>query len=290
MPQRLKVIGVVSLALFNLALLFLLNEKMSDSRVDSGDADLTRTTLTPATEAPPVQPGGVQGVAVAGDGAVFRYYSGSCDGKAGPGLSVATALGATFAAVDLPEDTRSILSFSARNADDLQLVDAGADCRPRQQVSSNGGAAWSRAKGVGVWFVHPGTGEVFSPRGKVGTGCGNTVTLGTVTSKRVRAFCASGTLVGSADTGRTWVRMGALDGAKAGAFPSADDGFALAPDGGCQARLFASGNRGQTWSPRGCLAGGPGRALATNGEVLAAVAGDSVLVSDDGGRNWSKAD
>lgn len=293
MRQRLIVTAIVSLVLLNGALVFLLLEKMSDSRVK---AEGTSTDLAPrnpaaaASEEPAVAaPGGPQGIAVAGDGAILRYFGGSCDGKVAAGMTISTDDGATFAEVDLPAGLRTIFALTAKNADDIDVVGGGEDCKAERHATTDGGARWGAAKQVDAWFLHAGTGKVSSPRGEVNPECKDVVTLGPVSQKRARLFCSSGALMGTADTGRTWIRLGALDGVTAGAFPTADLGYALAPDGGCQTRLFTSDDRGSTWTPSGCLAAQPGRALATNRDRLVAVAGDSVFVSEDGGRNWSKA-
>jgi photosystem II stability/assembly factor-like uncharacterized protein len=286
--QRLKITVIASLVLLNAALLFLLNEKMSDSKVPVDDSELTGTTPTPDSSPEPKEPGGPQGIAVADDGTIFRFFAGACAGQVGPGITVSTDEGATFAEVALPEGVRSVFTVTAKTADDITVIAAGEDCKAQRHVTTDAGAGWRAVKSAGGWYLHPGTAAVFSPRGKVDPGCAQPVAVGAVSRLRARVFCASGALVGTADSGRTWEPMGVLDGAKTGAFPSANVGYALAPDGGCRTRSFTTENRGITWTPAGCLAGGPGRALAVNGDLLAAIAGDAVFVSEDGGRNWSK--
>lgn len=290
MQQWLKITGIALLVLLNAALLILLNEKMNDSKVpvDDSDSALTPTTPTPEESPEPAPPGGPQGIAIAGDGTIFRYFAGTCDGKAGPGITASTDGGNTFDQVGLPEGVRSILTLTAQNNDDVQVIGAGENCKPRRHVTIDAGAGWRSVKGVGEWFLHPGTGEVYSPRGKVTSGCTKTVAVGPVSRTRARAFCSSGALLGSADTGRSWVRMGALQGAKTGAFPSANVGYALAPDNRCHTRAFASQNRGITWTAFGCLNAEPGRAMAARGNLVAAIVGDSVYVSKNGGRTWDK--
>ena len=80
-----------------------------------------------------------------------------------------------------------------------------------------------------------------------------------------------------------------LDGVKAAAYANARQGYALAPDGGCATGSYATEDAGRTWTAAGCLDAGPGRALAANRNLVAAIAGDAVYVSEDGGRTWTKA-
>lgn len=289
MRMWLKITVITSLVLLNAALLFLLNQKMSDSKISVDDADLVRTTPTPDFPPEPAAPGGPQGLAVAGDGTIFRFFAGSCGGEPSPAITVSTNEGATFVDVELPEEVRSILTLTAKNADDVELIAAGKDCKPQRHVTTDAGGVWKTVKGVNTWFLQPGTDDVISPRGKVDPGCTRTVSVAMVSRARVRVLCSTGVLLGSADTGRTWQRLGALQGARAGAFPTSNVGYALAPGGRCQTRSFVTQNRGVTWTPRGCLDAEPGRAMAANRDLVAAIVGDAVYVSKNGGRTWSEA-
>lgn len=290
MRPWLKVTVIASLVLMNAALLLLLNQKMDDARVPVDvDAELVRTTPTPESSPEPAPPGGPQGIAVAGDRSILRFYAGSCDGKARPAITVSTDAGATFGEIDLPRGVRSILTLTADDADDIQVVAAGEDCKPRRHITTDAGAGWRRVAGLGTWFLHPGTREVFSPRGTVNPGCTKSVGVSPVSRVRGRVLCASGAVQGSADTGRTWVQLGALPGAKVATFPSANVGFALAPDDRCHTRAFSSQDRGATWAPFGCVNAEPARAMAARRGLLAAIVGDAVYVSRNGGRTWDKS-
>ncbi len=289
MRQRRKVTIVVALVLIDAVLLFFLSQKVNDSKVATDrDTKPVRTTPSPASTPETVPPGGPQGIAIADDGSIFRFYSGSCDGDTGPGVTVSTDEGATFDEVSLPDAVRSIFTLTAKTADDVELVAAGKDCKPQRRVTADAGAGWRTVQGVDAWYLQPGTDDVYSPLGAVDPGCIKTVAVAPVGRARSRAFCATGVVVGSADTGRTWQRLGALERAKAGTFLTADLGYALAPDGTCRTRVFSSQNRGATWAPAGCLDAAPGQAIAAHRDLVAAIAGDDVWVSKDGGRTWAK--
>jgi photosystem II stability/assembly factor-like uncharacterized protein len=287
--QRLKIAVVVTLVLVNAALVILVREKMADSRDEAANATpavLPTTADTPPPELPP--PGGPQALTVADDDAIFRVHGGSCDGKESPAITVTTDNGGTFDDVGLPEDIRTVFTLTAKDVDTLDLVAAPQGCEPQRFVSTDGGDTWEAAEGAEVWFLGPGA-RVTGPVGVVEPGCTESLTLSAPNPDTARVFCASGVLLGSNDAGETWVRLGALDGVKASAYATARQGYALAPDGGCATGSYATQDAGRTWTAAGCLDAGPGRALAANGNLVAAIAGDDVYVSEDGGRTWSKA-
>lgn len=289
MRQRLKIASVVALVAANLALLFLVGQKMVDSRVEADDRLPPRAPSAPATtdtEPPRAAPGGRQALVVTED-VIFRLFSGSCDGKEGAEITVSSDTGATFDDVGLPEEVRSVFSLAARNADDLDLVAAGEDCEPARYVSTNGGSRWEAAEGADVWFMVPQTKQVTSPEGQVNPGCTENLTISALTDRTARVFCASGALIGTDDGGRTWSRLGTLDGVRAAAYVTRTRAFALAPDGGCATGSYTSDDAGRTWDPVACLDAAPARALAASGDVVVALVGGDILVSEDAGRTWT---
>lgn len=293
MSQRLKIAFIVTLVLVNAGLVFLVREKMADSRAEAGKATPTvapRTSETSATPGPEPTgaPGGQQSLTVADDDAIFRIYGGSCNGKDLAGITVSTDSGATFDDVGLPADIRAVFMLTAKDADTLDLVAAPQSCEPQRFVSTDGGEVWEAAEGADVWFLGP-QNRVTAPVGAVEPGCTETLTLSAPIRDTARVFCASGVLIGSTDAGETWARLGSLDGVKAAAYATTRRGFALAPDRGCATGSYATDDAGRTWTSTGCLDAAPGRALAANADLVAAIAGDAVYVSSDGGRTWAKA-
>jgi BNR/Asp-box repeat protein len=287
--QRLIVTFILALVLANVGLLFLLGDKMADVKSEADHAaPQARTSTSPSPE-PTAEPGGRQSLTVGGDDAIFRMFSGSCDGKDSPAITVSTDTGGTFTDVGLPKDMRAVFMLTAKNADTLDLVAAGKDCEPIRFVSTDGGDTWEAAEGADVWFVNPETNKLTSPTGQVDPECNETLTLSALDDKTARAFCASGVLVATSDAGKTWTRLGSLDGVKAAAYVTKKRAFALAPDGGCETGTYESVDAGRTWTATGCLDAAPGRAMAGNRHVLAAIVGSAVFVSEDAGRNWSKA-
>jgi photosystem II stability/assembly factor-like uncharacterized protein len=287
--QRLKIAFVVTLVLVNVGLVFLVREKMADSEAKAAKATSSPTTAPSAspTPKPPGRPGGPQSVTVADDDAIFRIHGGSCDGKDSPAITVSTDSGATFDDVGLPEDMSAVFMLTAKDADTLDLVAAPQSCEPQRFVSTDGGEAWEAAEGADVWFLGP-RNRVTAPVGVVKPGCTEPLTLSAPNPDIARVFCATGVLIGTNDAGETWNRLGSLDGVKAAAYSTARRGFALAPDGGCATGSYSTENAGRTWTAAGCLDAAPGRALAANRNLVAAIAGNAVYVSDDGGRTWTK--
>lgn len=289
MSQRLKIAFVVILVLVNVGLVFLVREKMADSEAKAARATTTPTVAPSESPTPEQQsrPGGPQSLTVADDDAIFRIHGGSCDGKADPAITVSTDSGATFDNVGLPEDMRAVFMLTAKDADTLDLVAAPENCEPQRFVSTDGGEAWEAAEGADVWFLGP-RNRVTAPVGVVEPGCTETLTLSAPNPNIARVFCATGVLIGTTDAGETWKKLGTLNGVKAAAYATARLGYALAPDGGCATGSYSTDDAGRTWTAAGCLDAAPGRALAANRNLVAAIAGDAIYVSDDGGRTWTK--
>ena len=290
MSQRLKIAFVVALVLVNVGLLFLVKEKMADSKAAAAKATPAVAPTTPATPEPEPtrKPGGQQSLTVADDDTIFRIRGGSCDGNDGPAIAVSADTGATFDDVGLPDGMRAVFMLTAEDAENLDLVAAPQSCEPQRFVTTDGGETWEAAEGADVWFLDP-RGRVTAPVGVVEPGCTQTLTLSAPNPDSARVFCASGVLIGTTDAGETWARLGSLDDVKAAAYATPRQGYALAPDGGCATGAYSTDDAGRTWTAAGCLDAGPGRALAANRNLVAAIAGDAVYVSEDGGRTWAKA-
>jgi hypothetical protein len=288
--QRLKIAVVVTLVLVNVGLVILVREKMADSRAQAAKASppVPPATSTTPTPEPTGEPGGKQSLTIAGDDAIFRIYGGSCNGKDVAGITISTDSGVTFDDVGLPQDMRAVFMLTAKNSDTLDLVAAGHNCEPQRYISTDGGAAWEAAEGSDVWFLSP-EGKVTAPVGVVEPGCDETLTLSAPNRDNARVFCATGVLIGTTDAGKTWARLGSLNGIKAAAYVSPRQAYALAPDGGCATGTYSTDDAGRTWTVVGCLDAEPGRALAANRNLVAAIAGDAVYISEDDGRNWGKA-
>jgi photosystem II stability/assembly factor-like uncharacterized protein len=286
--RRLNLAFVGLLVVGNALLLYLVTQKMADS-TGAERAGRQPSPTHVGTAEPRPEPGGRQFLVVADDDTIFRVFSGSCDGTDGPSINFSSNAGASFGEVGLPENIRSVFALSARSADDLELIAAGEDCEPARFVSSVGGDGWDGVEDADAWYLHPHTKEVHSPAGTANTECNENLTLSTVGGSVARVFCVSGVLVGSTDAGRTWERLGILDGVRAAAFTSRRQAFALAPDRGCVSGTFTSDDSGRSWTPAGCLDASPARALAANRNILVAIAGNSLYVSEDQGRTWKEA-
>ena len=262
MRQRLKIALVVLLVAANAGLLFLLKEKMAESRADAAKVS---PSVAPATSATPTpeptrEAGGEQSLAVARDDAIFRIYGGACSGKDVAGITVSTDSGATFDEIGLP----------GRHAGGLHVDGGGFPTHsissPPTRVASHsgsfplmGGRGWEAAEGADVWFLDE-KNRVTAPVGVVDPGCDETLTLSVPNRKTARVFCATGVLIGTTTAGRTWNRLGSLDGIRAAAYVDGRRAFALAPDGGCVTGTYSTNDAGRTWTAAGCLDAAPGRA------------------------------
>jgi photosystem II stability/assembly factor-like uncharacterized protein len=104
----------------------------------------------------------------------------------------------------------------------------------------------------------------------------------------IRLLCADGLIVGSTDGGRTWARLGLLEGAHEMAFTGLSNAVALAPIAGCGAQAFLTRDGGRTWDAGGCIASEGIEGITSNGATLLAQVGGDLFTSADNGESWSQ--
>ena len=293
MSDKLKIALVAAFVVVNAVLLVVLSQTMSGWRTNlSDDAPApTELSVTPTpTAEKPEEPkvGGNRGVALADDGTIIRWLSGSCEKDQVPELKASTNGGDSFDTIKLPEAS-AVLAVRADSGEEFSVVTANKDCVVSTNRTSNGGKDWESAEGANLWrLAGRGEGVVISPNGEVDAGC-TALSVSPISEQNARVLCDSGEIRGTDDTGETWISMGTYPGATAGVFPSIGEAFVVAKDTDCEARVFRSGDGGGTWNPLGCAGDESAKAFASNGDTFAAIVGKDVAVSTDGGTTWGKA-
>jgi hypothetical protein len=234
-------------------------------------------------------PGPVAFLAVGKDKTLLRSTRGDCRKATSPSVSVSRDDGASFTASTVP-GLREVLAAQVVAPRSLELVGLDARCGVGRYDSSDAGRSWSHRPGSGdTWHLSRNSRafEVVSPAGRRTVPC-PPVAVSTGTGGVVHVLCAGRQILASEDAGASWVSAGRLDGAVDARFVSPGVGVALARQPGCPAAVMRSSDGGASWSRLVCLPGKPPRAVAGQGEVIAAQVGDQVFVSTDNGATWPR--
>ncbi len=206
-------------------------------------------------------------------------------------MSVSTDEGKTFAPTPVRGLTE-VLGVRAASEKDLTVIGLGSGCKVSRFTSQDGGDSWTRTAGAGpTWHLSPVSSPdtVASPAGPRTPPC-TPAAVSTVNDTLVRLLCDDGKVLGTDDTGKTWVTLGSLPGAVDIRFTSAGVGVALAKQKGCAAAVMQSVDGGAGWDRLGCLPGAEPLAIGSQGSTIAAQVGDNLYVSTDGGKSWPGPD
>jgi photosystem II stability/assembly factor-like uncharacterized protein len=130
---------------------------------------------------------------------------------------------------------------------------------------------------------------VTAPDGPRSTPC-VPLALSTLDQSVVRVLCEEGQILGTDDGGDAWVALGRLPGAVDIRFLSTGDGYGLAKEADCPAAVMRTTDGGTSWERLVCLPGIKPRAVAAQGDLVAAQVGGRTYVSTDGGETWPGAD
>lgn len=188
-------------------------------------------------------------------------------------------------AIETPGAVAEVLAVEASSQDDLSVVGADGDCRPRLHRGGHDGRSWSSTTADPHWYVDS-SGLVHAPGGRVEVPC-TPAQLSTVGA--VRLLCEGGSLLGTPDMGKSWVALGRVDRAAAFAFDSATDGVALVAQRGCPVAVAVTSNGGASWARTACIEGSEGRAVGLRSDDVAAVVDDVLWRSSDGGETWARS-
>ena len=226
-------------------------------------------------------------LSAANDGTVVYGTRGRCSDPEAS-VQVSTDGGADFGAS--PTGLTSVLAVKAVDAGSISVVGTTADCKVQQVTSGDGGASWTTADDISLWYPKADdTTKVVTPdrTSTLRDGCVVT-SISQVTDESGRVTCADGSILGSGDNGKTWVDLGRLDNVRVATFLTPSGGYALARFNGCAANAFTTTDGGVTWTPGGCISGEPARAIAATSSRLVAVVDEDVYESENNGTAWTQ--
>lgn len=261
-----------------------------DSPVPPSPTASATASPPPPREDPGLPPGPLH-LALAPDGTLLLGSAGGCVGGGGtttPRPAVLAATGRTRGPrpVEVAEDLTAVLSVDAEARDDLTVVGTDETCRVRAYQGTGRGGPWTPGTAADLWYVDP-SGDVHAPGGSVEVPC---TPAGLSATNSVRLLCDSGTLLGTADAGESWVALGRVEGASAFAFDSPSSGVALVETESCPVALVRTVDGGASWDTAGCLEGSVGRGVVKRGADIVAVVDARLWRSADDGETWQPHD
>lgn len=264
---------------------------LGESRTE--EPTTSRPPVTPAPRATPGQDAAESPAAgrvllgVSRDGLVIRAIRGACPAAVATAVAVSLDGGRTFrqASFAAPQ----VLRVGAAGGE-AWLIGVDSSCRPIQRHTDDGGAHWDDGRVSDSWYLSPDAdaAQVVGPGTVAEVGCVPLAVAG-IDARRAVVACADGDIRATKDAGDAWSTIAALPGVVSLALTSAEDGYALAAAPDCPARVLRTVDGGRTWRPAACIAGAQPRAIAADGDVVAAQVGTRLFVSADAGRAWRLA-
>jgi len=224
--------------------------------------------------------------AVAEHGLLVRAPRASCASGPEP-LTVETSddSGRTFTTFTL-DDVTSTLWLDARSDSSAVLVGTDAACDVVEFSTSDAGESWTRTGSPDPgWLRLPQGRRLRSPAGNVAVSCRPQV-VSPVDPEVARVLCQDGKILGTSDTGSSWVNLGRLESGLALDFVSTSTAHALSRQPDCASAVLRTEDGGTTWVRELCAAGRP-RALAADASTVVVMTDQAVVVSTDGGTTWT---
>ncbi|MEP6526098.1 MAG: hypothetical protein ABJA86_02965 [Nocardioidaceae bacterium] len=247
------------------------------------------TTTGPTPSETPSGDGVDRALLAGAESVVLRASPGSCKTGDKPALELSTDAGATFKPTAETLDVAQVLRVVVDSASDVWFVGTDDTCSPSIWHWDGAGSGWSQSPGsAGAWHMVPAAGSfsVHALTGRVGVDCA-VASLSPIDGQTARVLCTSGTVLGTADSGSSWVNLGHLDGAQVMDYDSTASGLALGSTPSCHVQAFTTSDGGSVWTPTDCLDGAHAQALAYHDGSAIALVDDGVLISGDGGQTWS---
>ena len=218
-------------------------------------------------------------------GATARAVRGHCAAGVTPYLELSRNTKSGFASVPLP--VSELLSLSVTKTGRISVVGLDESCSFTTKLTlESGGFAWIPADPSGEWFVSPSKGKVHTPSGDAKSGCRRVLSLSVVTESIARVGCDDGTLRGTMNGGRKWVRLGALPDLRAISYSSPSVGVALSAFEGCAALSSLTRDGGNSWKHGACIPGKRAEAVSFNGLHWLAQVSGVPYVTLDSGTTW----
>lgn len=302
MKRKAAVIGFVIFVLIDVVLFIALRNHVSREQVI--DDDTTSTPSAPAT--PPATEGptttnGRTSLTLSDTGILAKVWRGRCVANGQPRIELSSDQGKTFDEIALPLLTkadatepgqravtvRTILFVRVDSPEAISVIASDEACKARRFDTTDRGASWTESQAISAWYVDAAGTGVASPGGPSEPDC-DIVALSPFSERNAKVACADGTILGTDDNGEEWLGLGALPGVTGMTFQGLRDGYAIASDDGCEARLSVTYDAGSRWDRAGCIAKvGDAKSLVGGAGNLLALVGDEVHRSTDAGQTWT---
>lgn len=257
----------------------------SDSSAAETTAPSTTTTpVAPVTEAPPLSR---TLLSIDESGNVILAQTGSCDSGT-PAVVTTVAPGAQPVAMpDPPAEVVRVIAYQGR----FDVFGADDTCTDISYFNDAG--TWIAGEPgqlpSNYWHLLPGgLGPVVeSGAGPVYLDC-PVIALSVVQVSQAFVGCDDGRIRATGNRGLAWSDPGKVLGLVDLAFTDPQNGYAFAVTPNCPSAVLQTADGGATWLQTGCIdQTQPGAAIATSGSLLAAIVGDQLWRSNDGGVSWS---
>jgi hypothetical protein len=225
-------------------------------------------------------------ISIANDGTIVRGRAGDCSNQGRTQVHVFRGL--TGRSIGSGLDVASALHVDAASSSAIVVLAADVDCNARAYTSTDMGKNWQPGEPVDAWYLDPEDDEVVqTPGGPSRPGCEG-IEVHPIDDDLARVTCADGLIIGTADGGEQWVRLGELEGAHATVFTGPSNAVSLAPVSGCGAQALLTRDGGRTWESGGCISSEGIEGIASNGATLVAQVGGELYSSSDNAESWTQ--
>lgn len=299
MRSRLGDLALGVLAVLTAVLVGVVVTEQPDRRPDRGDAPSSpareeRSDSSPAddqgTETASPTAGSEGAPARVADGRVgllaHAPTAGTCRPDGAPAELVVVRQGRATT-VTVPE-LALVTGIQVVDQDTLRVVGGDAECALAAMTSDDRGETWQAVDAPRFWSLVPGdeTGLVHAS-GSAGAPC-TVVSVSGVDLGVARVLCDDGRVLGTADAGTEWARLGQLADAHAISYPSPTVGYAVVEDEGCDgATVMRTTNGGASWEQRACVELQGPWGVSANDSLLLVAGADGHRRSTDAGESWS---
>lgn len=287
MSTKYKILALVAFLVLDVVLFYFIKER---NKADFAEEPIaTPSPTVTATPSPTAALGGPVSMVASRSGSVFLIHRGNCSKKQRPLVQVSANGGSRFREMNLPtgqfgaEDVKAVLAISATGKSTVSMIAINAECEQVAINSTDGGDSWESADVNIQWWISADGQSVVTSVGNTSLGC-TPLSVSGLDSSHALALCTSGAVLGTQDSGTTWLSSGTVAGARSIAFFDRENGVAMGSTSECKSAAYITRDGGFTWSPDTCVS--RDATLTT----LVAVPGSTKVFGTDAQSMWQSAD
>lgn len=287
MSTKLKILALVAFVVLDVVLFYFIKER------NKADLAAVPTTTTPSptatTPAPTAAPGGPVSMVASRSGSIFLIHRGNCSKQERPLVQISANGGSRFREMNLPtgqfgaEDVKAVLAISPTGKSTVSMIAINAECDQVTVNSTDGGDTWESADVNIQWWISADGKSVVTAVGNTSLGC-TPLSVSGLDSSHAKALCTNGAVLGTQDSGATWLSFGTIAGARSIAFLDRDNGVAMGSTSACKSAAYITRDGGLSWFPDTCVS--RDATLTT----LVAVPGSTKVFGTDTQSMWQSAD